>query len=273
MRTLQQFTRALALCVVASSVIELAAAPQEGNQASESWAPWRDELRALSPSDPLAYIELAEDMLDAAHTVDTRSGNELRQLAQQLFGRAGALDPSVYGRSACLALAELSSDKMERERFLALAKLLPSRDVLAAWSLGAHEQPVSPSVALALSEALGYYRQGLGNRALSTLQKHDTETVLERFGDLLPGGPDRFLEDCKHYVGGRKPTIFEDGIARMLILESALLAGTERTWAGEVLLTTAPPLIEIDPSRLDEMLGVDASRPYFVNGSWERVAE
>ena len=273
MLALRRIALAVLVCAVASGVIAFAPAAQTENRAGPVWQPWREALCALNPSDPLAYIELAEDIVDAAHTADTRSANELRALARQLFGLAGALDSSAYGRSACLALAELATDESERERFFALAKLLPSRDVLASWLPSAGDEPVSPSVALALSEALGHYRQGQGNRALSLLQKHDMDAMLARFGDLLPGGPERFLEDCKHYTGGRKPTIFEGGIARMLILESALLAGTERSWAGEVLLTSAKPLIEIDPSRLDEMLGVDASRPYFVDGQWERVGK
>ena len=245
---------------------------QDATNTGAAWQPWSERLHALSPGDPLAYIEIAEEMVDSAQSAELRNATELRQLARHLFGLAGAIDPETFGRSACFALAAMSDDEQEKARFRMLADWLPGRDVLHSWTAAERdEKQVTPGMALALSEALGFYRQGHGNRALSLLEKHDLEAMLERFGDLLPGGPERFLEDCRHYTGGKKPTIFEGGIARMLILESALLSGTERSWAGEVLLTSARPLVEIDPAQLDEALGVDATKPYFVNGQWERV--
>lgn len=259
----------VAVCVVA--LVPAAQEPAERDGEAAPWSPWHDALHALSPRDPLAYFEVAEEILDASQSAEAGDGEELRDLARQLFGLAGAIDPSGFGRSACLALADLAHDRSERERFQALANLLPGRDLLSIWSPRTTDEPVAPSDALALSEALGHYRQGRGNRALAVLQRHDTDRILDRFGHLLPGGPERFLEDCKHYTNGKKPTIFEGGIVRMLILESALLAGTERSWSGEVLLTAAQPLIEIDPDQLDQMLDADASRPYFVNGNFERM--
>lgn len=264
-------TRVRCTCMLALlaaiAVTTLGLAPQAGDPV---WEPWREQLEQLDPRHPLAYIELAEELADAAHTGGKERDAALRDLAKHLFALAGAIDPAKFGRSACLAIASMSEDRNERDRLLALADLLPGRDVFRAWApTMEEEEAVSPTTALALSEALGYYRQGHGNRALALLDKHDLRPVLTRFGDLLPGGPERFLEDCKHYTGGRKPTIFEGGIARMLTLEAALLGGKERSWAGEVMLTGAAPLIEIDPANLDEMLEVDATRPYFVNGSFE----
>jgi hypothetical protein len=54
----------------------------------------------------------------------------------------------------------------------------------------------------------------------------------------------------------------------MLQFEAALLAGDNRSWAGDLLLTGGRPLIEVDPDRLDEALGVDASRPCYRQGKW-----
>jgi hypothetical protein len=248
-----------------------AAAQDRGASSDEAWRPWAQQLAALKPTDAEAYIYLAEELLDASLSMDTRSANELQQLARHLFGLAGALDPAGTGRSACLALADFTSDPRERERFLALAGLLPGRDVLATWTQQKERTTVSPTEALVFSEALGYFRNGQGNRALSLLQRETSVAALESLGHLLPGGAERFLEDCRHYTNGRKPTLFEAGVARMLVLEAALLAGTERSWSGEVLLSAASPLVEIDPDRLDEMLGVDAARPYFVDGTFVRT--
>ena len=54
----------------------------------------------------------------------------------------------------------------------------------------------------------------------------------------------------------------------MLRFESSILAGRERSWANEALLTGAPALIEVDPMQLQESLGVDASKPLYRNKRW-----
>ena len=54
----------------------------------------------------------------------------------------------------------------------------------------------------------------------------------------------------------------------MLELEAALLAGTERTWSSELAFGGGEPLIEVDPHRVAETLGVDPSRPYYRDGRW-----
>lgn len=260
----------LAMCgLLGLSSIVMGLATQD--EAADGLQPWEGRLSALKPTEVSAYFELAEELVDASRFPETTNANELKTLAKQQYGLAGALDTATYGRSACLALADLTGDRLERERYLALAGLLPGRDVMATWSRQPGDETISPSDALVLSEALGWYRQGQGNRALSILQRASDGELLRKYGHLLPGGAERFLEDCKHYTNGKKPTLFEGSVARLLVLESALLAGSERSWSGEVMLSTAAPLIEIDPDRLDEMLGVDVTKPYYVNGAFARV--
>jgi len=236
-----------------------------------AWSAWEDALRALQPTEPFAYLKLAEEIDDAAAGSDGDERAELRALARQLYALAGSLDPQRLGRSACLALAVHELDALERDRLHALAELLPGLDVASQWRPADGEQTVPPSAAIVLCEAIGFYRQGQGNRSLSLLQRQHDGEVLRRYGHLLPSGAARFLEDCKHYTNGRKPTIFQAELARMLVLESALLAGTERSWSGEALLTAAAPLIEIDPDRLAESLGVDVTKAYFADGDFVRV--
>ena len=59
----------------------------------------------------------------------------------------------------------------------------------------------------------------------------------------------------------------------MLRLEAALLAGPDRSWSGDMLLTQGRPLVEVDADRIEETLGVDASRPCYRNGRWVACGE
>jgi hypothetical protein len=54
----------------------------------------------------------------------------------------------------------------------------------------------------------------------------------------------------------------------MLRLETALLAGSDRPWSSALLYGEGRPLIEVDPARLEETLGVDGSRPLYRAGRW-----
>jgi hypothetical protein len=191
---------------------------------------------------------------------------------------AGALEPERLGRSACLALADIEENPQAKRRLLALAALLPgfagaggfnssgvmgnldgSRNAEVTWSAAA---------ALAVTEALSFYRRGDGTRAMSALKTPGADALLQQYGRLLPGGYPRFIEDCKLYRGQQSPTLSSADIIRMLRLEAAILAGGQRTWSSELLLSNGAPLIEVDPLHLEESLGVDVTRPLFRKGRW-----
>ncbi|MHC4414548.1 MAG: hypothetical protein ACYS0G_04620 [Planctomycetota bacterium] len=220
-----------------------------------------ERLEALDPADPVSYFELAEEIADAARD---QAG---RDLAGHLFALAGLLDPPRLGRSACLALADLEDREPSKQRLLAMAWLLDER---GGWlSLGTEDRaPVDPEAALAVAESLGHYRKGQGSRALTTLRTPGAGELLERHGSVLRGGTARFLEDCRLYRGSRKPMLSPQDLTGMLHLERALLAGPDRSWSGELALTRGRPLIEVDPDRLQDTLGVDGSKPYYRNGGW-----
>jgi hypothetical protein len=239
---------------------------------------WTARLEALRPSEPLHYFELAEEIADVA------SDAQQRELARHLFALSGALDADHLGRSACLALADLEENLAVKRKLLALASLMTEKGLRTEdWGLSQIDQrqlspsslsPQSPalspqsSAALAVCEALSRYRRGQGPRALSALRKPGATELLQQHERLLPGGLNRFIEDCKLYTGQQKPTLSAADITRMLRFESALLAGGERSWSGELLLTGGEPLIEVDPARLEESLGVDASKPFYRGGRW-----
>ena len=245
--------------IVTLLVVVLAGwARQQGPRPQESWTP---RLEALAPEQPMAYFELAEEVADAARDEAGRA------LARHLLGLAGALDPTRLGRSACLALADLAIDEHVRRRYQALATLLDRRGGVGGWSR-APEDEIDRGAALALAEALSHYRTGHGGRALAALRDPGAMALLQQHGDVLRGGAERFLADCRLYRGQSRPYVSDQDLVRMLRLEVALLAGHERSWADELLLAGGRPLVDVDPGRLEETLGANPSRPYWRRGEW-----
>lgn len=231
-------------------------------------ADWTSRLEALSLDNPLAYFELGEEVMDAALTDDDRN------LARQLFRLAGALDADTLGRSAALALADLEPDAQEKRRLLALAALLDQQTRAGEPNWGPAPQlarTIDLSGASSLSDSFSYYRRGLGNRALEELDRDPAAAeLLARYGDAI-GGEARYRENARRYRTGESPMRDWDDLITMLRLEAALLAGEDRSWSAELLLTGGPPIIEIDPANIAEALGVNPGRALWRGGRW--VAE
>ncbi len=223
---------------------------------------WATSLEGLDPVDPMAYFELAEEIADAS------GEHPQRELARHLFALAGVLDPPRLGRSACLALADLEPDETAKRRLQALAALLDMR--AGGLRRGpAGETTYDHVAALAVTEAFSYYRKGNGAKALAALRAPGAMEILEAYPVVFRGGADRFVEECRRYRGSRPPRIFVQDLVRMLQFEAALLAGEDRTWAGELLLTGGRPLIEVDPDRLESSFGVNGSKPCYRDGQWQ----
>jgi len=224
---------------------------------------WEQRLEALSPADPMAYFELAEEVADEA-------GNEAQvALARHLFGLAAALDPQRLGRSACLAIADLESNEYTKRRLLALGALLDRRAGGVAGKQPGESVAIDPEAALAVSEAFSYYRKGDGARALKRLDLPGAMDLLEAWsGVVFHGGATRFIEDCRLYRSARKPPITLADQVTFLRFEAALLSGDSRSWLGDLLLTEGRPLIEVDPNRMEDVLGTDGSMPCFRDGRW-----
>ncbi len=257
----------LSLSVV-GVMIGFSAVPQaelpDGDEDDGGVPALRQRLRDLKPSDPMAYLELAEEVADVA---GGGVGKNL-DLARHLFALAAALDPPRLGRSGCLALADLAEGRNDRRRLLALAWLLSGR--VSAVGLADVTGPPTRDrlAALAVSEALSHYRRGKGALALAALKAPGAMDLLQSHGDVLRGGTARFLADCALYRGRQRPMVSHRDLVTMLRLEAALLSGPVRNWSGEILLSGGQPLIEVDPGRLAETLGVDTTRPYYRNGRW-----
>ncbi|MHC4946649.1 MAG: hypothetical protein ACYTG1_00085 [Planctomycetota bacterium] len=223
---------------------------------------WTARLEALHPDRPIEYFELAEEVADEAATVAERS------LARRLFALAGALDPARLGRSACLALADMADRDHVRRRLTALAGLLDRPGAAAGLGGMTPASAADPVPAVAVSEAFGHFRQGRGSRALSTLGEDEAMGIVESHEHALRGGLRRFVEDCKLYRSGLRPTLSEAQLENLLLLEAGLLAGERRSWAADLHLGRGRPLVEVDPRRLEQTLGVDPARSLYRDGRW-----
>jgi hypothetical protein len=250
---------ALALSVVRNASSEAQSATLPDSQ--EAAADWSARLAALKPEQPLEYFLLAEEIADAAQSESQRG------LARQLFGLAGVLDPKRLGRSSALALADLAVDPMAKRRLLALGWLLDDR--VGGDALGRRPEALAePAAALAVSEALSHFRKGLGPRALAALKEPGATELFARHPHVLHEPVERFMEELRQYHGQAKPRLSPRDLLRMLQFEAALLAGGERSWSSDLLLSADRPLAEVDPDRIDQMLGMDPSRPYYRDGAW-----
>ena len=232
--------------------------------AIQTASPWAGRLESLNPDDPMAYFELAEEIADAS-TDDSQQA-----LARRLFALSGVLDPPRLGRSACLALADLEADEHAKRRLLALAALLDERAGGLAQGPAGRIGYSRRAEALAVSEALSFYRKGHGARALASLETPGAVEILDAYQAVFRGGAERFIEECRLYRNSRKPIISEQDLIEMLRVEAALLSGDERSWSGELLLTGGRPLIEVDPDRLDASFGINAAQACYLDGEWGR---
>ncbi len=249
--------RVMIILALLCAVVGVGVAQDAGGSGRGTWIEWEDRLEALTPTEPMDYFELAEEIMDGADTAARR------ELARRLFRIAGVLDPHRLGRSSCLALADLSDAPRERRRLLALAELLgaSTRGVVR------RADETSREAALAVSEAFSHYRQGDGAKALRSLDAPGAMELLERHSDALRGGAARFLAECEDLQRGSITATANDP-ETLLQLEIALLASDARTWGSELAVNTGRTLIEVDPTRLDRSFDIDPEAVYFRNGRW-----
>ncbi|MDZ4756345.1 MAG: hypothetical protein SGJ11_17860, partial [Phycisphaerae bacterium] len=256
-------------CVLATMLLQTAAPSVPAGTPAPAIAhtarSWTTRLEALTPVQPDGYFELAEEVADAATTA------EERELARTLFGLAGTLDTQRLGRSSALGQASLVTDERQQRTLRALAALLDASGVgMVTESRG--DASTSLSAAMALSEAFSHLRRGQGPRALGIVKAPEVNALLEVYGSHMPGGPERFREDCRVYKGGVRPSLSPEQLVTMLRMEEAMLsapgAGSSRRWSSSLIETSGRPLLEIDTSALDIAFGVNPKRPYWRKGAW-----
>lgn len=227
-------------------------------------------LESLHPSRPLEYFELAEELAD-----DFAAGGAPAnlELAKRLYALSAVIEPSRFGRSASLALAELATDSYEKRRLLSLAQVLGESRSEGEPSSGGlmlptnREEETSQTAALGMGEALSYFRRGLGGRALASLRTPGAMLLLEQTAAVM-GGANRVLEDARAMRGSGRPISVSGADLAMMRIEVGLLAGSNRPWSSDLAVNRGETLIELNLERLDVELRVDGARTIYRNGVW-----
>lgn len=225
---------------------------------------WNDKLEALQPSHPLAYFLLAEEIADAA------SDAESKELARTLYSLSAMLATEQLGRSACIALAALAEDEQSKRRLTALAALLATgpggQGDAAAFREHSWLEPEDAEL-LAFGDAISFYRRGVSSRAAARIERGGALALLRAVEDALPSGTVHNMVESSPAARTR-PQLSTAQTVQMLQVEAALLSGRDRSWSSDLALTRSYPLIEVDLTRLDDALGIDARRARYRNGRW-----
>jgi len=224
-------------------------------------APWVEaRLSALRPERPVAYLELAEDLMDRAG--GSASPEADRVLARHLAALAGAIDIRGTGRSAALFLLEHAPLGADQSRLRAIASLLdPSAD-------RAVEAEERSDAAMALLQAFSHYRRGEGGRAKEWLERAGAAALLDRHATVLPGGSARFRAECDAMRQSGPPIVAPAQVEALHALVAAAAGGAPRSWSEAIVLDGAAPLPELNVSDPGAVFGVDPRASVWRSGAW-----
>lgn len=215
-------------------------------------------MAALDPSRPIAYLELAEELVDAAPS-DSR-GDADRAHAIELAGQAGALDVAGLGRSAALFILDASRDPVQRARMSALAEVLGSGGISAGSAIPSAASRADPSAVLALARAFAAYARGQAAPARAAIGQRGAAELLDEHPELLPGGAARFRADCDRMRDGVAPVFTAAQADALHALIGAALSPGSRTWSESIALYGRAPLPDFDLSKPGELFGVTVPR-------------
>lgn len=278
------------------------ASPKQAREGADDSIPalqpsvrWSAELSQLSPDRPRAYFELAEAVLDSDSSSSAlRLARELATLSIDLNRSSSAPDGALVP-SACLLLADIADSESERRWLRALAASNDRSNTQHITGDGTMQSLREPA-ALEVATLLSLMRTGEGRRGQRLLAQLNVSQTLERYDRALSptgiGGADRVRRTIESYPqctvcknrrtireggtqvlcpscgGSPGPTLSSDELLAHLRTEAMLLAGTQRSWAGQVIADAASPLRELDLAELPATYGVDAARPLWRSGTW-----
>lgn len=222
-------------------------------------------LEKLSPSNPGAYFLLGEEAIDEGQL----------DVAIHLFVLAARLDGEHYGRSACLALAEIEKRRgrsIEERDLRSLAGLLSDTESIESpetLGLRSAEREYRRSAAL-LSAMLGFYRQGDGQKALAALELNDaTERLVKEFGRSF-GSIGRIISFCRNYP--RCPTCRNERIIKCPSCRGGAAPGQCSLCGGQHFIVCnlcgGEPGERISPSDLDAMILFEVALQSGDKASW-----
>jgi hypothetical protein len=264
-----------------------------------------ERLTALSPSKPMDYFLLGEEVASEARTrSDRKLARELFVLAMHLDQQAGS--PEAITPSALLALASLAASDRERHYLNATARVAQTGLRSAA------AQPPKRRLAILqptdqtgfdLATALGLSRAGEGRRSDILLDRPEVAALLAAYEPVInadgqinalqtirswnqawstcqecrnrrtvtrsdgPGTPAR-VRLCRTCNGQPGPDLTVNQLLGQLRAESVLLSGVHRFWSSQALVDEGQPLRDPTPEAVASTLQVDVSRVYFRDGAW-----
>lgn len=214
-------------------------------------------LGALTPSDPRAYFELAEEVAEASQEADDLA------LARRLFGLAGRLDPDRYAASALLALADLRSEPGASELRAAAEMFMGETGRRRVRRSGR----VDAETALAISEAFGAFSAGRFIPLRRLLADGSMRRILEEREDVLPNGVKWFERTVKDRP--REGLLLERQRLVLLHLELSLLEAGGPDWSTILAIGGDRPLMELKADGLERLLlDEERLRPFHRDGRW-----
>ncbi len=290
--------QALAWIVIAGILLGSSALAQPSPRIGTGVADLEGRLTSLTPSRPMDYFLLAEEV---ASEIDTEEG---RALARRLFvlayalSNAGVDDQQVeFARSVCLALAEenLLADDDERQFVLALSAAIGGSAELVTPSPVQRSSTEGMDIALSLATALGEYRAGRFQESLALLVQPEVRALLAQHAPLLRNlgvmlrdiesrpncrecrnrrivrddvNPDARYRLCRICGGDPSPALAPIDFIALLRTESLLLGATDASWSAQLSSGRIEPFVDVDPARLPERLGVPTDRTIWREGGW-----
>jgi hypothetical protein len=162
---------------------------------------WSPRLTKLTPNEPVAYFELAEEVAAEDRTMSGRTlARHLYVLAAHLpaaaapsaavaQGGAASSGPDWLPASACLGLAAIADTEQDRRWLIAMAGTLSPEGAGSSQGRPIDGGGTHDATALQLATALGYVRAGDGRKAMKILNTPAVSALLARYEGLLnPGG-------------------------------------------------------------------------------------
>jgi hypothetical protein len=224
-------------------------------------------LAALSPSQPRAYREYAEELSEM------QADPEARDTARRLFVIAANLDPSGVGRSALLGLANLARTPQEAAACRAAAYLcdpLHDRALLQPWQAAKLEPAAATDAHDELLRALVFARHEDFAAARRVVESPKGKAQYAQIESIF--SRKEFLAAC----GTGKLT--EDQLRRLLSAELALLRRdsgdlpppetSTADWARA--LRTKEGLAPVPALQLELLTEFDPRASIYREGKWQR---
>ncbi|MBW3595801.1 MAG: hypothetical protein KY475_00840 [Planctomycetes bacterium] len=213
-----------------------------------------ERLKSLSPDNPQAYRNYAEELAEKRIDPDARAA------AIRLYLIAAHLAPEDLARSCLLGMTALARTPAEERKFRAMAYLYdPDHDRRLLREAAASEAPAAPSEARdGLVRALQLRRQGNRRAAILNVERTAVKEELSKHADVLtyeefaqPGLPDELLSKI---------------VGLELALESgeAASAGSSR-WSQLIVADQTAPIPSLTLETLTEF---DPRRTLYRNGKW-----